>query len=201
MQVELGHGLAKRRGAKPLLFGGERTPPDGRAVRTAITHIRRRTVDSPVTTAPSTERGVDVRPAERVDLLEIYRIETDSFTQPWPFSAFEQYLGEPGFFVAMDESVLGYIIADVVSNQGIPLGHIKDIAVQEQARGEGIGRLLLTRAISRLEAEQVHAIKLEVRESNERAIALYRSHGFEHRRTIEEYYDDGEDALLLVRPK
>lgn len=153
-----------------------------------------------MTTAPPTDRtGINVRPAERADLLEVYRIETDAFTQPWPFSAFEQYLGEPGFFVAVGESVLGYIIADVVSNQGIPLGHIKDIAVREDTRGKGIGRLLLKRAITMLEAQRVHAIKLEVREHNERAINLYRAHGFEHRRTIEEYYDDGEDALLLVR--
>jgi ribosomal-protein-alanine N-acetyltransferase len=153
-----------------------------------------------VTTAPSTEpAGINVRPAERADLLEVYRIETESFAQPWPFNAFEQYLGNPGFFVAVGKSVLGYVVADVVSNQGIPLGHIKDIAVHERSRGEGVGTLLLTRALNRLETEQVHATKLEVRESNERAINLYHSHGFEQRRTIEEYYDDGEDALLLVR--
>lgn len=153
-----------------------------------------------MTTASSTERTrVDVRPAERADLLEVYRIETDSFTQPWPFSAFERYLDEPGFFVAAGESVLGYVIADVVSNQGIPLGHIKDIAVRADARGDGIGRVLLRRALNMLEAQRVHAVKLEVRESNERAISLYRSQGFEHRRTVEGYYDDGEDALLLVR--
>lgn len=153
-----------------------------------------------MTTASSTERTrINVRPAERADLLEVYRIETDSFTQPWPFSAFEQYLDEPGFFVAAGESVLGYIIADIVSNQGVPLGHIKDIAVRADARGEGIGRLLLKRALNMLEAQRVHAVKLEVRETNERAINLYRSHGFEHRRTIAGYYDDGEDAHLLVR--
>jgi len=184
------------RGAKPFLFRAQAV------VCTATTHLRPDIVSLVVTTAPSTEQtGIDVRPAKRADLLEVYRIETDSFTQPWPFSAFEQYLGRPGFFIATGESVVGYIVADIVSNQGVPLGHIKDVAVRERARGEGVGRLLLRRAISMLEAEQVHAIKLEVRESNERAINLYRSHGFEHRRTIEGYYDDGEDALLLVRPR
>lgn len=153
-----------------------------------------------MTTAPQTDRtGVSVRPAERADLLEVYRIETDSFSQPWPFTAFEQYLGEPGFFVAAGESVLGYVIGDTVSNQGIPFGHIKDIAVRADARGDGIGTGLLRRAIDALEANGVHGIKLEVRESNERAIGLYQAHGFEHRRTVEEYYDNGENALLLVR--
>lgn len=167
---------------------------------TAITHIPREAVQTSVTTAPQTDRaGVTVRPAERADLLKVYRIETSSFSQPWPFNAFERYLGEPGFFVAAGESVLGYVIGDTVSNQGIPMGHIKDIAVRSDARGEGVGTLLLGRAIDSLEANGVHAVKLEVRESNERAIEMYRSHGFEYRRTVEEYYNNGEDALLLVR--
>jgi ribosomal-protein-alanine N-acetyltransferase len=149
--------------------------------------------------SPADQSGIDVRQAERADLLAVYRIETDSFTQPWPFSAFEQYLGTPGFLVASSESVLGYVVADTVSNQGIPLGHIKDIAVREDARGNGVGTKLLRHAIGTLEAQGVHAIKLEVRASNQRAIELYRAHDFEQRRTIESYYDDGENALLLVR--
>lgn len=153
-----------------------------------------------MTTAPPADQPeVDVRPAKRTDLLAVYRIETDSFSQPWPFSAFEQYLGDPGFLVAIEESVLGYVVADTVSNQGIPLGHIKDLAVRQDARGNGVGTELLRHAIGTLESQGVHAIKLEVREGNQRAIALYRAHGFEQQRTIDGYYDDGEDALLLVR--
>lgn len=149
--------------------------------------------------SPADQSSVDVRQAERADLLAVYRIETDSFTQPWPFSAFEQYLGDPGFLVASSESVLGYVVADTVANQGIPLGHIKDIAVRQDVRGNGVGTTLLRHAIGTLEAQGVHAIKLEVRASNQRAIELYRAHDFEHRRTIEGYYDDSENALLLVR--
>ncbi len=153
-----------------------------------------------MTTAPPADQPeLDIRPAERADLLGVYRIETDSFTQPWPFSAFEQYLGDPGFLVAMEESVLGYVVADTVSNQGVPLGHIKDLAVRQDARGNGVGTRLLRHAINTLESQKVHAIKLEVRRGNQRAIELYRAHGFEQRRTIDGYYDDGEDALLLVR--
>lgn len=151
------------------------------------------------TTAPTGPPAVRVRQAERADLLAVYRIETEAFAQPWPFSAFEQYLGEAGFLVAVDEAVSGYVVADVVSDRGIPVGHIKDLAVREADRGEGIGGLLLARALGVLASEEVRATKLEVRESNERAIDLYRSYGFEYRTTVPEYYEDGEDALLLVR--
>jgi len=150
-----------------------------------------------VTTA--THSTARVRTAERADLLAVHRIEQSSFPQPWPFAAFEQYLGEPGFLVAEDGSVLGYVIGDIVANHGRPLGHVKDLAVHEERRGEGIGTLLLETALAVLESEGAKSVKLEVRAENETAIELYQSQGFEHRRTVPEYYNDGEDALVLVR--
>jgi ribosomal-protein-alanine N-acetyltransferase len=140
-----------------------------------------------------------VRQAERADLLAVHRIEQASFPQPWPFGAFEQYLGDPGFLVADDGGVVGYVVADAVPNHGTPLGHIKDIAVREERRGEGVGSGLLERALSVLELRGVGSVKLEVRERNERAQALYRQYGFVHRRTVPRYYSDGENALVFVR--
>jgi len=152
-----------------------------------------------VTTVAPPERGPRVRQAERADLLAVHRIEQSTFPQPWPFGAFEQYLGEPGFLVAADGSVVGYVVADAVPNHGRPLGHIKDIAVRGDCRGEGIGTRLLERALGVLDARGVRSVKLEVRETNDRAQQLYRRHGFVHRRTVPRYYSDGEDALVFVR--
>lgn len=151
-----------------------------------------------MTTVVPPEDGVHIRQSERADLLAVHRIERASFPQPWPFTAFERFLDEPGFLVAQDEAVIGYIVADAVPNHGRPLGHVKDLAVHEDRQGEGIGSRLLQRALGVLETNGVRSVKLEVRESNERARALYRHHGFVHRRTVPRYYDDGEDALVLV---
>lgn len=152
------------------------------------------------TTAPTAPARVPIRRAERADLLAVHRIEERSFPQPWPFSAFEQFLGQPGFLVADDAAVVGYVVADTVPSHGGPLGHIKDLAVHPARRGEGLGTRLLTRALRVLEAQGTRSVKLEVRESNDVALELYREHGFEHRRTIAGYYSDGESALVLVRP-
>lgn len=151
-----------------------------------------------MTTAVPPGESPRVRQAERPDLLAIHRIEQAAFPQPWPFGAFEQYLDAPGFLVAEDGGVVGYVVADSVPNHGRPLGHIKDIAVREDRRGEGIGSTLLRRAIGVLEVREVASIKLEVREGNVGARRLYRRHGFVHRRTVPRYYSDGEDALVLV---
>jgi len=146
-----------------------------------------------------------VRKAERADLLEIHRIEQAAFPQPWPFSALESYLGEDGFLVAEtggDEdapTVAGYVVADTVPNHGTPLGHVKDLAVRPDHRRDGVATALLARAIRVLDATGAGSVKLEVRAENTGAWQLYREFGFEHRKTIPNYYSNGEDALVMVR--
>ncbi len=152
-----------------------------------------------MTTVVRPEESPRVRQAERADLLAVHRIEQATFPQPWPFGAFEQYLGESGFLIAEDGDVVGYVVADTVPNHGRPLGHVKDIAVREDHRGRGLGSRLLDRALGVLDARGAQAVKLEVRESNDGAQSLYRRHGFVHRRTVPRYYSDGEDALVFVR--
>lgn len=170
------------------------------------------------TTHAGAESEVRVRQATRPDLLAVLRIERASFDQPWPFAAFERYLGEPAFLVATagsartdedayrfdesgdesNESVLGYVVADLVANHGRGLGHVKDVAVHPDHRGERVGAALLKRALGVLEANGARSVKLEVRESNHPAQSLYDDFGFEHLRTVPRYYDDGEDALVMV---
>jgi ribosomal-protein-alanine N-acetyltransferase len=148
-----------------------------------------------------------VREATRADLLEVFRIERASFPQPWPYGAFEGFLGSPGFLVAecrdddADDpgAVAGYIVADTVPNHGSPIGHIKDIAVHPDQRGQEIGRRLLERGLAVMDGRGAARVKLEVREGNDAAIALYHDFGFTHHHTVPGYYDDGTDALVMVR--
>ncbi|MFW5903354.1 MAG: ribosomal protein S18-alanine N-acetyltransferase [Halolamina sp.] len=148
--------------------------------------------------APSAE-GLTIRKADRADLLAVYRIEKAVFPQPWPFASLEQFLGNPGFLVALvDGAVVGYAIADVRSSHGRDLGHLKDIAVHPQAQGEGIGRALLRRTMLAMAVAGANVMKLEVRESNDVAQSLYDDVGFERVRRVPAYYDDGEDAYVMV---
>ena len=77
--------------------------------------------------SPESERPT-IRRADDADLLAVYRIEKASFPQPWPFAAFERFVGEPGFLVAeVGAGVAGYVVADSVPNHGRAIGHVKEI--------------------------------------------------------------------------
>ncbi|WP_254762313.1 ribosomal protein S18-alanine N-acetyltransferase [Natrinema marinum] len=143
---------------------------------------------------------VSIRPAERADLLAVVRIENDSFAQPWPYDAFEQFLGEPGFLVAQTGGeIAGYVVADVTQQVGRSLGHVKDIAVHTDHRGAGVGSALLSRSLGVLAARGAETVKLEVRRSNDEAKRLYRQFGFEPLRRVPGYYGNDEDAIVMIR--
>lgn len=142
---------------------------------------------------------VQIRRATRSDLLAIYRLEKQVFDDPWSYSVFEGFLGESAFLIAeVNDELLGYIVADWIPNFGKNLGHIKDLAVHPDARQNGVGRLLLRHAVSKLVVQGVAWIKLEVRAGNTAAQRLYSQEGFETLRQIPRYYSDGENALIMV---
>ncbi|MFB6186150.1 MAG: ribosomal protein S18-alanine N-acetyltransferase [Halobacteriaceae archaeon] len=152
---------------------------------------------------PKLSDEIEIRQATRADLLEIMEIEKNSFPQPWPYDAFARNLSNTGFFVAEyasgnNRTVVGFVVSDTIPNHGSPLGHIKDLAVDSAFREQGIGSALLERALAYLRSQDVNRVKLEVRESNEAAISLYNSFGFEYHQTIQNYYKDGENAYVLV---
>lgn len=150
----------------------------------------------------ATVTGVDtvsIRAADREDLLAIHRIERRSFPQPWPLSAFEGFLDEDGFLVATEGgSVIGYVVGDVVNGPEGPAGHVKDLAVHPSCRRRGVGRRLLGRLLEHLNSRPIDHVRLEVRESNRPAIELYRGFGFRTSRRIPAYYENAEDALVMI---
>ncbi|MFW5956275.1 MAG: ribosomal protein S18-alanine N-acetyltransferase [Halorhabdus sp.] len=160
------------------------------------------------TVAPGNTAVPFIRPVMRSDLHEVQAIERQSFPNPWSKRAFEQFLDASAFLVAIDRyeglsggTVVGYVVGDAIPSHGQPLGHVKDLAVHPECRGRGIGRQLLGRAVATMRSTGIGSVKLEVRESNAAARHLYESAGFVHRRTIPQYYDDGEDALVMLRTR
>lgn len=70
------------------------------------------------------------------------------------------------------------------------------IAVHPDVRRNGLGRQLLRACTEALRAERYTVLRLEVRESNIAARALYESEGWRFIGLRKAYYKDGEDASV-----
>ncbi len=127
------------------------------------------------------------------------QLDRMSFTLPWPEHAFI-YEVRDNFaarcFVAEteDRKVVGMIVSWVILDEL----HIATIAVHPDYRRQGIGELILTKALQDgYEAGTRHAL-LEVHAGNEAAQNLYRKFGFKTVGKRPKYYkDNGEDAVLM----
>jgi ribosomal-protein-alanine N-acetyltransferase len=151
--------------------------------------------------------SVVVRAAEERDVARVLQIERASFADPWTGDAFRSSLTLPHlrFLVAESEVgagdagaavLVGYVLAMVMG----PEGEIADIAVAPEARGRGVGGVLLDRVTELLAESGVRTIYLEVRESNLAARGLYDARSFRMIGRRRGYYQHpAEDALVLRR--
>lgn len=136
-----------------------------------------------------------IRRAEERDLAEIYRIEVESFKDPYPYGLLKAFLYHPGvYLVVEEEKVIGYSIGIMRFEN---LGHIISIAIDKAYRGRGLGKKLLKETIEGLMETGAKKIRIEVRESNDVAINLYKKFGFMEKERIRGYYPDGESAIVM----
>jgi ribosomal-protein-alanine N-acetyltransferase len=95
-----------------------------------------------------------------------------------------------------DGVVAGFLIGRSAADEF----EILNMAVSGVHRRQGIGSKLLESALEDSRKAGTARVYLEVRASNEPAIALYKRHGFtECGRRVRYYRDPAEDAILLSR--
>ena len=76
--------------------------------------------------------------------------------------------------------------------------HLMNLAIAPEARGEGLSHVLMEDFLAEARRLQVAEAWLEVAVTNDAALALYRSHGFEDVRVRRRYYQpEGVDALVM----
>ncbi len=139
-----------------------------------------------------------IRRATHRDLDALLRIESDSFTDPFPFSFFEEIL-RSRHYTSLAASHNGGITAYVVAATEQNEGHILSIAVTPSMRRKRIGTALLTALMRQLLAMNISPVYLEVRENNQSGRAFYKRLGFVEKNVIRGYYRDGENAIIMTR--
>jgi [ribosomal protein S18]-alanine N-acetyltransferase len=100
------------------------------------------------------------------------------------------------FLIAMrGREVTGFISGRRIREDG----EILNLAVQPRTRRGGVAKALLEALLEEFRREEVLQVFLEVRESNEAAIAFYRKSGFHQAGRRPRYYrNPEEDALVLT---
>jgi len=147
--------------------------------------------------ARSAAPEVVVTQMRRRHLRAVLRIEEHTSTTPWSHGLFlaEARRPERIYLVArMGSTVVGF--AGLLF--ALTDGHVTTIAVDPERQGARIGTRLMLVLIREAIARGATAVTLEVRASNEAALALYRRFGFAPVGTRKGYYrHPDEDALVL----
>ena len=138
-----------------------------------------------------------VREMQLDDLSEVMVIENENFSVPWTeMGFFSFFLRDDTLFLVAEEDgkILGYMGIMMVLNEG----EITSVSVSKYARRRGIGRALVGEMIRQMKNRGIRVLHLEVRKSNDPAIALYRSFGFVKDGERKLYYEaPAEDAVLM----
>lgn len=71
-------------------------------------------------------------------------------------------------------------------------GYLLFLAVEEEYRGQGFGKRLIARV-----ADEYTTVTCHARTTNDGALGFYRKLGFEIKRRVDSYYEDGGDAYYL----
>ncbi len=96
--------------------------------------------------------------------------------------------------VQLDYNILGFLGLWLIAGEA----HITAIAVEESARGRGIGELLLRSSIELALSLGARAVTLEARVSNHVAESLYVKYDFQKVGLRKGYYTDNrEDAMIM----
>ena len=143
---------------------------------------------------------VDVRPMREGDLPRVAEIERGAYEFPWSPGVFRDCLrvGYNCWVLEVDGEVQSYGIMSVAAGES----HVLNLCVSTGWQGCGLGRRMLDRLLEVARDHHADTMLLEVRPSNPRAQALYRSMGFNEVGVRRAYYparQGREDALLLAR--
>ncbi|HBT18787.1 MAG TPA: ribosomal-protein-alanine N-acetyltransferase [Clostridiaceae bacterium] len=126
----------------------------------------------------------------------VYEISVEAFPLPWAKEELIREIINPralNLVALVEEEVIGYVQCWYTYEDA----DIINIAVKNNWKRKGIGKVLLQGLIDALKAKGMRNIFLEVRVTNLPAQTLYKSFGFITLAKRERYYISGEDALVM----
>jgi len=143
--------------------------------------------------------SITYRPMSAADLQTVMQVEKRAYAFPWSEGIFRDCIsaGYDCRLLCLDNVIAGHAVLSVGAGEA----HLLNVCVQREQQGRGLGREFVRHIIERAQGFGAHAIYLEVRPSNKKAIRLYDSLGFNQIGLRKDYYPgdpNKEDALVLA---
>ncbi|MFT5350143.1 MAG: ribosomal-protein-alanine N-acetyltransferase [Planctomycetota bacterium] len=140
------------------------------------------------------------RPMVEDDLESIMRVELAAYEYPWSEAIFRDCLrvGYCCWILESDDDFIAYGVMSVGGGES----HILNLCVRPDYQNNGMGKEMLNHLMEIARHHNAQTVFLEVRPTNEVAIKLYNTAGFNEIGIRENYYpsDSGkEDALIMAR--
>ena len=131
------------------------------------------------------------------DVPFISRLEEETFSMPWSAASFLQMIEKEDarYYVAEEDGkLLGGCGLLLIAGEG----NITNVVVTPEARRRGVATGLLSQLLAAGDREGLTAYTLEVRVSNQAAIALYEKLGFVSEGIRPNFYEKPtEDAVIM----
>ena len=135
------------------------------------------------------------------DIDAILPLENELYHKPWLKKDYEYELKDNPFAIYLkmvnkdNNEIMGYIGFWIKFEQA----EITKVSIAKKYQGYKLSKLLMADAENRIRIAECENITLEVRVSNIVAINLYKSCGFNIVATRKKYYENGEDAYLMLK--
>lgn len=144
------------------------------------------------------DQELQIRPMIRSDIEAIVALEQDCNLSSWGIAGYEKELtnSDAILMVALWQSKFaGFFSGRVLIDEF----ELFTIAIVPQLRRKRIAQRLMQKSYRELQQRNIHKCFLEVRASNQPALELYQSFGFELIGKRRNYYQNPKDDALLMR--
>lgn len=142
-----------------------------------------------------------VRPLEGKDLPIICKLENELYLKPWLEKDFLYELNEDPFayFMVLENQENNEIIGYYGFYIKFEIAEIAKVSIAKKYQGFHLANILMEDIEKRARLAECVNITLEVRVSNTKAYNLYQKHGYVTKTIRKHYYDNGEDAYLMIK--
>jgi len=135
---------------------------------------------------------------EKSGVCEILSLNQDNFADGWNEKMLLDAFDSGRFFVIgafLENELIGYVSFSLAISDA----DIEGVVVKKAFTGQGIGKKLMDNAHEFIKNKGADRILLEVRENNKIAKGLYEKAGYTTISVRKNYYNDGENALVMLK--